>query len=160
MAGVFVASLSSCACGRVGTLVARQTLTPTAEVVEVTGLGVLLRPTPYDGGLSIGWRRATYIYPRLAGDVRPVGQTLHWGWVPGRAELPFFLGTREVGVEFQTVAGLAMLHAGYVDQSLSFMAQAGDSRTGLFSYLRPHPERTVLALHPAPEPFPTFATNL
>lgn len=154
------AAMSGCACGRLGTHVARQTLTPTAEVVEVTGWGVLLRPTKYDGGLSIGWRRATYIYPRLAEDTRPVGQSMHWGWVPWRAELPFFLGTREIGLEFQTVAGLSTLHAGYIDQCLSFVAKDGDSRSGLFSYLRPHPERTVLAIREGPELTAAFSTNL
>lgn len=152
--------LTGCACDRVGTLVARQTLTATAEVVEVTGWGVLLRPTKYDGGLSIGYRRATYIYPRLAGDTRPVGQLTRWGWMPWRPELPFYLGTRQIGLEFQTVAGLSMLHAGYVDQSLCFMAEAGDSRTGQFSYLQPHPERTVLAIRGEPETHSVLSTNL
>lgn len=152
------ATLSGCACGRVGTLTARRTLTPTAEVLEVTGWGVLLRPTKSDGGLSVGYRRATYIYPRIAGDARPVGQTFHWGWVPTRMELPYFLGTRTVGLEMQAIAGFAMLHAGYVDQSLSFMAAPGDSRHGLFSYLAPHPERTVLMLRSIPDA--PLSTNL
>lgn len=143
--------LSSCACGRLGALVARQTLTPTADVLEVAGWGVLLRPTKYDGGVSIGYRRATYIYSRRAGDFRPVGQSLHWGWVPGRAELPFFIGTRELGVAFQTVAGRSMLHAGYVDQGLCFAAEADQSLRGLFRYRQSHPERTVLVINAEPE---------
>jgi hypothetical protein len=138
--------MAGCAFGRLGTLVARRTLTQTAEVVEVFGCGLLLRPTRHDGGVSIGFRRATYIYPRLAGDTRPAGQSLHWGWVPLRADLPFFLGTREVGLEFQTVAGISMLHAGYVDQGLTFVAEAGQSRCGQFHYTPPHPERTVLSI--------------
>lgn len=150
---------AGCACGRVGTLATRQTLTPTAEVVEVYGFGALLRPTPHDGGLSLGYRRATYIYPRLAGDTRPVGETMHWGWAPLRDELPFFLGTQETGLEFQTVAGRTMLHAGYVDQSFSFVARADESRRGSFFYLRPHPERTVLALLTEPEPALALTTH-
>jgi hypothetical protein len=159
-AGVAIMALSGCACGRLGTLVARQTLTPTAEVLEITGWGLLLRPTKYDGGLSLGYRHATYIYPRLASDTRPVGQTRHWGWVPARAELPFFLRTREIGVELQTVAGFSMLHAGYVEHSLTFVAEVGESRRGLFSYHPSSPERTVLAISTEPEPFLSAATNL
>lgn len=154
-----MSAMGGCACGRVGTLVARETLTPTAEVVEVTGCGVLLRPTKFDGGLSVGYRQATYVYPRLAGDSRPLGQSFYWGWVPSHAELPFFVGTREVGLEFQTVAGFSMAHAGYVDQNLCFVAEDGDSRVGRFSFLQPHPERTVLVIHDQPERAVNFPRN-
>lgn len=143
--------LGGCAYGRFGTLVARQTLTSTAQVVEVYGFGVLVRPTAYDGGVSLGYRRATYIYPRLAGDLRPVGETMYWGWAPLRPELPFYLDTQQAGAEWQVVPGNAMIHAGLVYQSFSFVAKAEESRMGSFFYQRPHPERTILALRSEPE---------
>lgn len=143
----FCLLLAGCACGPIGTQVAWRTLTPTAEVVEVSGLGLLVRPTGCDRGLSFGYRQATYIYPRLAGDKRPGEHLLLWVCAPVRKELPFFLGTREVGVGFQSVAGFSTFHAGFVDQSFSFVARADESRRGSFFYQRSHPERTVLALH-------------
>ena len=142
--------LAGCACGNYGTLIARRTLTPTAEVVKVSGWGLLLRPAETDAGLSLGYRQATYIYPRLTDDTRPVGEAIFWGWAPVRAELPFFLGSRTAGLELQSVAGFSMLHAGLVDQSFCFVARVDESVRGSFSYRRTAPEHTVLTLFREP----------
>ena len=157
MALVLCLPLAGCACGRFGTLVARRTLTPTAEVVKVSGWGLLLRPAEVDAGLSLGYREATYIYPRLPDDTRPEGDSTFWGWAPVRAELPFFVGTRTAGLELQSVAGFSMLHAGLVDQSFCFVARVDESVRGSFSYRRTEPEHTILTLFR--EPAPALSTN-
>ena len=149
--------LAGCACGHYGTLIARRTLTPTAEVVKVSGCGLLLRPADADAGLSLGYRQATYIYPRLPEDTRPAGDSIFWGWAPVRAELPFFVGTRTAGIELQNVAGFSMLHAGLVDQSFCFVARVDESVRGSFSYRRTEPEHTILTLFR--EPTPALSTN-
>ena len=149
-------SLAGCAYGHFGTLVARRTLTPTAEVVKVAGWGLLLRPAEADAGLSLGYRQATYIYPRLPDDTRPVGDSTFWGWAPVRAELPFFLGTRAAGIELQSVAGFSMLHAGLVDQSFCFVARVDESVRGSFSaYIARREFRSAVA-----QPIPFRQWNL
>src|SRR6187401_341229 len=82
---VLIAFVSTgCAYGRFGTLAARRTITPNAEVIDVYGVGALLQPLGVDGGFTFGWRHATYIYPRFRADGANEG--VHWtfGWVPKR----------------------------------------------------------------------------
>ena len=138
-------ALPGCACGRYGTVVARRTLTPTAEVVEVYGVGALLRPWACDAGLSLGWRHATYVYPR-AEDGAPAGSRWSWGFAPVRAETPFFLAARGLGLEALYYPGFLRAHAGYSADFFTFAARAEESRLADFHYRAGAPGDTRLAL--------------
>ena len=150
LAILFALISTGCACGRVGTLAARRTVTPTAEVIDVFGIGALLRPGGWDAGCTLGWRHATYIFPRTAADVSEEGQSWTWGWVPRHPEELFFLATRSVGGQVAKYPSLLQAHLGYRTDTFTFAAQAGESRVVNFTYRAGAPGQTILAMHPLP----------
>jgi hypothetical protein len=144
---------TGCAYGRFGTLAARRTLTPNAEVIDVYGVGALLRTGGVDGGFTFGWRHATYIYPRASTDESEEGS--HWtvGWVPRRIDEPFFLAARSIGGEITKYPSVLQAHLGFRTDVFTFAARAEESRVVNFSYRAGAPGKTVLAMNP----LPTFA---
>ena len=148
---VFLALISTgCACGRVGTLAARRTITPTAEVIDVFGVGALLRPGGFDAGFTLGWRHATYVFPRAAADNFVEGQSWTWGSVPRHSGEPFFLGARSIGGEVAKYPSMLQAHLGYRIDTFTFAALAGESRVVNFTYRAGEPGKTILAMHPLP----------
>ena len=144
--------LTGCACGRFGTLAARRTITPSAEVIDVYGLGALLRPGGVDGGLTFGWRHATYIYPRVTGDEAEEGARWTFGLVPQRREEPFFLAATSVGGEVTKYPAVLQAHVGFRTDSYTFAARPEESLVVRFSYRPSAPEKTTLAMNPLPNP--------
>lgn len=141
---------AGCACGRAGTLAARRTVTRGAEIIDVYAVGALLRPQGADSGGTLGWRHATYIYPRPAGDGAEEGTRWTFGWAPLREEAPFFLATRSLGAEIAHYPGLVQAHAGYRADAFTFAARTDESRIVRFSYRPAAPEQTFLAMNPPP----------
>ena len=141
---------AGCACGRAGTLAARRTVTRGAEVIDVYAFGALLRPRGADSGGTLGWRHATYIYPRAAGDGAAEGTHWTFGWAPLHAEAPFFLATRSLGAELARYPGIVQMHAGFRADAFTFGGAAEESRTVLFHYRDDAPAQTFLAMNPPP----------
>ena len=150
LATVLALLSGGCACGRIGTLAARRTITASAEIIDVYAFGALLRPRAVDGGFTLGWRHATYIYPRLAGDGAEEGARWTFGWAPQRDETPFFLAARSLGGEVASLPGVLHAHAGFRADAFTFAARADESRTVLFSYRDDAPGQTFLAMNPTP----------
>lgn len=143
---------TGCACGRYGTLAARHTITSSADVIDVYGVGALLRPKGVDGGLTLGWRHATYIYPRLATDESEEGERWTFGRMPPRLGNPFFLAARSVGGEVAKYPGVLQAHVGFRSDAFTFAAHMGESRTVKFFYRASEPAKTILAMTPRPNP--------
>ena len=151
---VLIALVSTgCACGRYGTLAARRTITSTAEVIDVYGVGSLLRPRGVDGGFTFGWRHATYIYPRLPADGAKEGVRWTFGWVPLRRGEPFFLAARSVGGEVTKYPSVLQAHLGFRTDAFTFAARAEESRVVNFTYRAGEPGKTILAM----DSWPTLA---
>ena len=141
---------ASCACGRFGTLAQRRTITGDAEVSDVYGVGALLRMQGVDGGFTLGWRHATYIYPRLPGDGAVEGVRWTFGWVPPRRADPFFLAICSVGAEVAKYPDVLQAHAGFRMDAFTFAACSRDSRVVSFFYEPGSPEKTRLTITPFP----------
>ena len=152
VAAVCICFASGCACGRFGTLVARRTFTRTAEVVDVYGFGALLRPAGSDAGISLGWRHATYVYPREPGDGAAEGTLWNYGCVHLHREGPFFLVARGLGAELLVFPGFTRLHVGYAEDAFTFAASIGADRAVSFHYRPSRPAATRLVIKPASFP--------
>lgn len=150
LAGVVLASLATgCTCGGVGTLAARRTLTPSAEVVEVYAVGLQLRPTGFDGGATAGWRRAIYFYSRSTNetaDARAIGPHSSWSWfrVSLPSSSPAVRGNTTVGMELQATEEIQRLAVGYQDQLLTVGPRPDQSQTFDFFYVRTNTALTRL----------------
>lgn len=148
---ILIALISTgCACGRYGTLAARRTITANAEVIDVYGLGALLRPGGVDGGFTFGWRHATYIYPRLQADGAKEGVRWTFGWTPQHRESPFFLAAQSVGGEITKYPTMLQAHVGIRTDAFTFAASNDESRLVNFSYRAGAPGKTILAMNPLP----------
>lgn len=141
---------TGCACGRFGTLAARRTVTASAEVIDVYGVGALLRPGGVDGGFTFGWRHATYIYPRLLTDGADEGVCWTFGWVPQHRDNPFFLAARSFGGEVTKYPTVLQANLGFRTDAFTFAARADESRVVNFTYRASDPGKTILAMDPLP----------
>ena len=148
--GLVIALLfTGCACGRIGTLAERRTVTRRAEVIDVYGFGALFRLRGVDGGFTFGWRHATYIYPRAADDGMHEGVRWTYGWLPHRDSDPFFLAVCSIGAEVAKYPSMLVAHLGFRTDAFTFAAREGESRVVNFSY-RPHsPQNTRLTISPS-----------
>lgn len=142
--------LAGCVCGPVGTLAARRTITPSAEVLDVYGVGLWLRASATDSGFTFGWRHVTYIHPREVADGAEEGSRWHFGYAGVRRGTPFFLAARGIGVELTHYPGFTRAHAGYAADSFTFAARANEARSVSFHYRAAAPEATRLAMNPPP----------
>lgn len=142
--------LAGCVCGPVGTLAARRTITPTAEVLDVYGVGVWARAGAADAGLTCGWRHVTFIHPRAAGDGAAEGSRWSFGYAALRREAPFFLAARSIGAEVAHYPGFFRAHVGYAADAFTFAAGIGESRVVSFHYRPAFPQDTRLAFRPTP----------
>jgi hypothetical protein len=148
---ILIALVSNgCACGRFGTLAGRRTVTASAEVIDVYGMGALLRPGGVDGGFTFGWRHATYIYPRFQADGANEGARWTFGWVPKRSEEPFFLAVSSIGGQVAKYPTVVQAHVGFRTDVFTFAARAGESRVVNFTYRAGVPGKTILAMDPLP----------
>lgn len=153
LAGMALACLATgCTCGGFGTLAARRTLTPSAEVVEVYAVGLQLRSTVFDGGATAGWRRAIYFYPREAsegaeGKSEELPQP-SWSWfkVNLPSSSPAVRGNTTVGMELQATKEIQRLAVGYQDQLLTLGPRPDQSQTFDFYYVRTNPALTRLQI--------------
>jgi hypothetical protein len=149
---VLIALISTgCACGRVGTLAQRRTLTETAEVIDVYGVGALLRPSGVDAGFALGWQHATYIYPRLPEDRMGEGARWSFGWLPQRRADPFFLALSGVGAGVVKYPTILQSYVGFRMDAITFAASDGESRAVKFFYQPGAPEKTRLSINPFPK---------
>ncbi len=146
----FAIATASCACGRLGTLAQRRTMTKDAEVSDVYGVGALLRMRGVDGGFTLGWRHATYIYPRVSSDGAAEGTRWTIGWVPRHTADPFFLAIRSVGAEVAKYPAELRAHVGFRMDAFTFAACIGESRVVKFSYRPSSPRQTRLSMFPTP----------
>lgn len=142
--------MAGCACGPVGTLAARRTLTPTAEVLDVYAIGLWARASAVDTGLSCGWRRVTFIQPRKAGAAAEVGSRWTFGYAAMPRETPFFFGASDIGAGVSRYPGFVRAHAGYAVDTFTFAAAAEESRVVSFHYRPAAPAATRLAIAPLP----------
>lgn len=142
---------TGCACGRFGTLAQRRTVTETAEVIDVYGVGVVLRPWGVDAGLALGWQHATYIYPRLREDGTWEGARWSFGWVPHRRADPFFLALSGVGAGVVKYPTILQTYVGFRMDAFTFAASDGESRVVKFFYQPGAPEKTRLSMNPFPK---------
>lgn len=150
---VLIALVSSgCACGHLGTLAQRRTITGNAEVIDVYGIGALLRPWGVDGGFTFGWRHATYIYPRLREDGEEEAVRWSFGWLPRRRAEPFFLASTSLGAGITKYPSGIHVHAGFRMDAFTFAASAGESRVVKFHYRPGAPGKTSLTMKPFPKP--------
>ena len=149
---VLIALVSTgCACGRFGTLAQRRTVTGNAEVIDVFGVGALLRVGGVDGGFTVGWRHATYVYPRLKEDGAAEGMRWNFGWLSRRRAEPFFLAVRSVGVAITKYPAVLQAHVGFRTDAFTFAACSGESRVVKFSYRPGAPGKTSLSMNPLPK---------
>ena len=141
-----------CVCNRFGTLAARRTVTATAEVVDVYGIGAVLRTNAADAGITLGWRHVTYVRPLE--NARGQGRGGHWtlGWLPRRSGTPFFLAARSFGFDLSHYPQYFCAHAGYAEEAFTFVARSDESLTIDFHYLATDPMQTRLTLEPFPFP--------
>lgn len=154
LAGAALACVvTGCTCGGIGTLAARRTLTPSAEVVEVYAVGLQLRPALFDGGATAGWRRAIYFYPRAARDgagARQDEPQSSWSWftVSLPSSRPAVRGNTTLGMELQATKEIQRLAVGYQDQLLTVGPRPDQSQTFDFFYVRTNPSLTRLEINP------------
>lgn len=141
---------AGCASGRLGTQAERRTVTANAEVVDVYGVGALMRLRGVAGGFTFGWRHATYVYPRHAQDGMQEGVRWTYGWLPRRGADPFFLAVCSIGAEFAKYPGMIAAHVGFRTDAFTFAARADESRVVNFSYRPLFPKRTRLCMRPLP----------
>ena len=149
---VLIALVSAgCACGRLGTLAQRRTVTGNAEVIDMYGVGALLRVGGVDGGFTFGWRHATYVYPRLKEDGAREGMRWSFGYMSRRRTEPFFLAVRSVGAEITKYPAVLQAHVGFRTDAFTFAACSGESRVVKFSYRPGAPGKTSLSMNPIPK---------
>ncbi|MBM3223663.1 MAG: hypothetical protein FJZ47_07685 [Candidatus Tectomicrobia bacterium] len=107
---------TGCTLGSSGTLVARYTYTDTAVVLDRYMLGAQLRLQGPDGGATLGYRRASYVFARTGAPSNPppvVWRYFHAPWPAGRLLLR---GTTTIGLECQMTSEVHRLTLGYLDQ--------------------------------------------
>lgn len=149
---VLIALVSTgCACGRLGTLVQRRTVTGNAEIIDRFGVGALLRVGGVDGGFTFGWRHATYVYPRLKENDEGQGTRWTFGCLSRRRAEPFFLAVRSVGVAITKYPSVLQAHVGFRIDAFTFAACSGESRVVKFSYRPGAPGKTSLSMNPIPK---------
>ena len=146
---IILGLLSGFVLGRFGTLAARTTHTPTARIVDVFALGALFRPLGSDAGISIGWRRTAYVYPREKGDVAVLGTNWSYGRTPINREAPFFLIARGIGAEMVFFPGFTRVHMGYAEDSFTFASSLAADRSVSFQYRPAAPDATRLTISTA-----------
>jgi hypothetical protein len=131
-----------CSVGNYGTLLARYTYTDTAVVLDSYTIGLQLRPQGPDGGLSLGYRRASYVFPRAAEQPEPT--TVVWRcfaapWPPGSLVTR---GITTLGMEIQATPDMSRITLGYLDQMLTAGPPPGASQVVSVFYNRNQPHRT------------------
>jgi hypothetical protein len=60
---LWLIGFGGCAYGNYGFVIAKHTVTGTAEVVDIYSFGAQARTIGYDRGGTIGYRRASYVFP-------------------------------------------------------------------------------------------------
>ena len=150
LAAALALCLPGCAFGHHGTLLARRTLVKGAEVVDVHALGLLVRPTSIDGGLTVGYRHATYIFPRESiADEEPRSDWL-WFHAPLGDELPLLRTSTSLGLELQWMPEIKRVSLGYLDQVVTDGGGAEDSRIVRLHFNRHDALATTLEIKPEP----------
>lgn len=142
-----VVVLTGCACGNHGTLVARRTVVPGAEIIDVFAFGALFRPLGFDTGLSFGYRHASYIYPLPAPAAKNAeSPTVEWHWfyAPPAPGPPLLRASTTIGVEAQVTPEIKRCTLGYLDQVLTIGGGPTDSMLVKLFYDRHHPLQTAL----------------
>ncbi len=140
-----------CAFGNHGTLLTRRTMVKNAEILDVYAVGLLLRTSSVDGGFSLGYRHATFIYPLEADLVDASERGSEWFWfrAPLRTEHPLLRASTSIGLETQFTPEIKRFGLGYLDQVLIDGGAADESRVVKLSYNRDAPANTILHItHP------------
>jgi hypothetical protein len=140
-------TLAGCAIGATGVITARHTRTPTATVVDLYSFGVQLRPSAFDGGVTLGYRHVTYIYPRAASTTAEAPARVQWLRCDVPAGPPILLASRSVGVELQATQRGSRLSLGYLSQT-TVTSPVGPHESCLLQldYEPAQPQNTVVAL--------------
>jgi hypothetical protein len=124
-------------------MIGRRTVVPRAEIVDVFAIGLLVRPSDFDCGLTFGYRHATYIYP-----LRDVFQEKDSKWFyfhgPALERSPLLRATTSFGFEAQLTPEVKRCTVGYLDQLLIDGGNAEKSKTVKLHYERNRPARTRL----------------
>ncbi len=122
---VFVATvtLSACAIGNVGTLVAKVERTGNVSTIDMYSVGLHLRTRPDDSGAHLGYSHRKYVFDS--------GSTLELGWYFFNAPLPnreaIAQDLMTVGIELSTVAPVAGITLGYSHNKLYTRTQVDES---------------------------------
>ena len=137
---VFLFGQAGCAVGNYGTLVSRTTYTETAKVVDVYALGAYLRPAEMDRGFTLGYRKATYIYPNKE-KLQPKSE-LRWF----RADVPENKSRTQLnstaGVEIQMTSNVRRIAAGLLREFWIVGSRSDESRVFKLLYKSDRPEET------------------
>jgi len=111
-------------------------------VVDLYSLGLHVRPTPPDAGVSAGYRRTSYVYPRPRGDHRPSGTVWRWFGVALPTTPPLLTAATVIGLEAQATPHLRRATLGYIDSVLTIGPASDESRIVEIHYDRRDPQRT------------------
>lgn len=141
---VLAAGLPGCAIGSYGALLTRQTHTPTAMVVDLYSLGLHVRPSQPDAGVSAGYRRTSYVYPRPRGDHRSSGTAWRWFGVALPTTPPLLTAATVLGLEAQATPHVRRVALGYVSYALLLGPTVDDSRVVDIRYALDDPSRTYV----------------
>ena len=139
-----VIAVQGCSIGSYGTLLTRQTRTPTAVVVDIYSVGVHIRPAQPDAGASVGYRHTSYIFPRASGDTHLSGTVWQWFGISLPATPPLVTAATVVGLETQATPHLRRLALGYIDYMLTLGPTSDESRIVEIHYDRRDPLRTYV----------------
>ena len=116
---LFAWLLTGCAVGDYGTLVSRYTRTRTATVLDVYALGWQVRPDATDRGLTLGWRKSSYVFANPVGS--GVKGTHRWSWFQApwpEGDLVLRANTT-AGIEVQATPDIRRTHLGYLNQMMT-----------------------------------------
>ncbi len=137
---------SGCALGNYGTLAARATYTPTAVVIDTFVLGGQIRPGSNDLGASVGYRTASYIFPRA--ETSLTEPSVEWSFfhVPQFPGKPVTRANTTLGLEVQATPEISGINLGYWDQVLTVDPKPEQSKIVNLFYIRGQPQQTILTV--------------
>lgn len=134
--------LGGCSSGS-GLLLADVTHAEGAWVVAIEGFGASLLTIAGDSGLTLGYDRRTYVYPRKIDDPPPEGR--HYFYVPLPRTAPLALNKRAIGLDLRTTGIDLGLTLGYRDTTLLAWVASNDSVYMRLHFIADQPDATRLS---------------
>lgn len=143
---LWIVGFGGCAYGNNGFILAKHTFTRTAEVVDIYSFGAQVRTIDYDRGATFGYRRASYVYPRVSEQSSQMSHIDIFHTVLPVTD-PILLANTAIGVEVELIPETNRIAAGYLCQVLTIVpGGVNDSLIGRLSYSNNAPELTIAEL--------------